>query len=623
MTAADAPEGLRARLGAGLSAGLGAGLEAARGRGLHLPSPASARGRAAQLRAWVRRSEIALVLVSTLVGAGAATLVTGMSATSQLAHVTLFGIPLDQRLSAASSLPPWRALLFPTLGGLLIGLTELWRRRRRARPAVDPVEANALRGGRMGLRDSVFVSLQTLISNGCGASVGLEAGYTQIGSGLASRTGIALNVRRTDLRILVGAGAAGAISAAFGAPITGAFYAFELIVGVYSVANVGAIMAASLAAWLTSQALGGSPYAFSALQVFPLQPWHYLVILLLGLVSTGMGVAVMRGAELSDRAFAATRLPVWLRPAAGGLMVGALALLTPQVLAAGHGAMTMDMGLQLGLRVLAGLVALKMLAALISLGSGFRGGLFFASLFMGALTGKLVGEALSRWAPGFGLDPSALMLAGMGTLAVAVVGGPLTMSFLVLETTGDLGLTAAVLTACVGTSLMVRSTFGYSFSTWRLHLRGETIRSAADVGWIRSLTVQRLMRTDVVVVPGAETLRAFRRHVPLGGRSFVVAVDGEARYLGMVSTAEAYAPERDEALDATLVASLARLPDNALMPDMNVKTAMTLFERTEAETLAVVDTPEDRRVVGVLTEAFAARRYAEELDKASRGALGD
>ena len=623
MTAADPTESLRARLGAGFSSGLSSGLDAVRGRGLHLPSPASARGRAAQLRAWVRSSEIALVMLAAAVGAGAAALVTGMSAASQLAHVTLFGIPLDQRLSASTSLDPWRVLLFPAGGGLLIGLTELWRRTRQARPAVDPVEANALRGGRMGLRDSLLVTAQTLISNGCGASVGLEAAYTQIGSGLASRTGIALNLRRTDLRIMVGAGAAGAISAAFGAPITGAFYAFELIVGVYSVANVSAIMTASLAAWLTSQALGGSPYAFSALQVFPLRPWHYLLILLMGVVATGVGVVVMRGTELSERAFAATRLPVWLRPAAGGLMVGALALVTPQVLAAGHGAMTMDMGLQLGMRVLLALVALKMLAALVSLGSGFRGGLFFASLFMGSLLGKLAGEAAARWLPGFGLDPTALMLAGMGTLAVAIVGGPLTMSFLVLETTGDLGLTAAVLTACVGTSLMVRSTFGYSFSTWRLHLRGETIRSAADVGWIRSMTVQRLMRTDAIIVRGDETLRAFRRHVPLGGRSVVVAVDAEDRYLGMVTTAEAYAPERDAALDATSVSTLARLPDNALLPDMNVKTAMTLFERTEAETLAVVDTPEDRRVVGVLTEAFAARRYAEELDKASRGAMGD
>ena len=615
MTAADAAGRLRARLTR--LPGVGVPLP------LQLPSPAAARGRAAQLRALVRSSELLLTVVAALVGAGAGSLVTGISLASQAAHMALFGLPLDQRLSAAAHVEPWRALLFPAAGGLLLGLSELWRRTRQSRPAVDPVEANALRGGRMGLRDSIVVTLQTLISNGCGASVGLEAAYTQIGAGLASRTGVALRLRRTDLRIMVGAGAAGAISAAFGAPITGAFYAFELIVGVYSVSNVSAIMAASLAAWLTSQALGGSPYAFTALQVFPLRPWHYLVILLLGLVSTGMGVAVMKGAEWSERLFSATRLPAWLRPALGGLMVGALALLTPQVLAAGHGAMTQDMGLAMGMRLMAAIIVLKALAALISLGSGFRGGLFFASLFMGALTGKLAGEAVSRWAPGFGLDPTALMLAGMGTLAVAIVGGPLTMSFLVLETTGDLGLTAAVLTACVGTSLMVRETFGYSFSTWRLHLRGETIRSAADVGWIRSLTVGRLMRSDVPTARGSDTLREFRRRTPLGSRSVVAVVDGADRYLGLVAVPDAYALDLDDKLDVKTAADLARWPDAALLPDMNVKTAMAMFDRAEAEALAVVDTAEDRRVVGLLTEAHATRRYAEELDRASRGAMGE
>ena len=618
MTQAEPAARLRARLGAHLHS-LGESLP----QPLQLPLPAAARGRMAQLRALVRSSEGLLVMVAAVVGAGAAVLVTGMSLLSQAAHVSLFGIPIDQRLSASARIPPWRALLFPTLGGLLLGLTELWRRSRQSRAAVDPVEANALHGGRMSLRDSLLVSAQTLISNGFGASVGLEAGYTQAGAGLASRTGLALRLRRTDMRIMVGAGAAAAISSAFGAPITGAFYAFELIVGVYSVANVSAIMAASLAAWLGTQALGGSPYAFHALQVFPLRPWHYLVILGMGLLATGFGVVVMKGVEHSEKAFAATRLPLWLRPALGGLLVGMLALVSPQVLAAGHGAMALDLGLVLPMKVMAGLIVLKLLAALISLGSGFRGGLFFASLFLGAMTGKLVGEGFTRWSPGSGLDPTALVLAGMGTLAVAVVGGPLTMSFLVLETTGDLGLTAAVLTACVGASLMVRETFGYSFSTWRLHLRGETIRSAADVGWIRSLTVGKLMRSDVPTVLGSDTLKTIRRRTPLGSRSVIAATDPDGRYLGLVSVPEVYAAEHDADLDTLTAADLARWPDAALLPEMNVKSAMAVFDRAEAETLAVIDTPEDRRVVGLLTEAHATRRYAEELDKASRGAFGE
>ena len=609
MTAAD-DAGLRARAAAGV------------GVPLRLHLPAEALGAMGRLRGLVRSSEVVLALVAALVGMGAGASVTGMSLVSQALHVLLFGIPVDQRLSASTHLDPWRVLLAPAAGGALLGLTELWRTWTRARTPVDPVEANALRGGRMSLRDSVLVSLQTLLSNGCGASVGLEAGYTQIGSGLASRLGLTLNLRRADLRVMVGAGAAGAISAAFGAPITGAFYAFELVIGVYTVGNVAAVMSASLAAWLTAQALGGSPYAFHAVQVYPLHPSHYLVILGLGLISAGLGVTLMRGVEMTERAFAASRLPPWARPALGGLIVGSLALITPQVLAAGHGAMGRDLGVTLPAKVMLGLIGLKMLAALVSLGSGFRGGLFFSSLFIGALTGKLFGQGFTHFLPEYGLDPAACMLAGMGTLAVAVVGGPLTMSFLVLETSGDLGLTAAVLTACVGTSLAVRETFGYSFSTWRLHLRGETIRSAADVGWIRNLTVGKLMRSDVRVMDGSATLAELRRSVPLGSRHVVVAVDEASHYLGVVAMADAFAAERDAAKDTTRVSDLAKLKESALLPDMNVKTAMSLFDRAEAETLAVVDNAEDRRVVGLLTEAYATRRYAEELDKASRGLVG-
>ena len=483
---------------------------------IRLPRPAEARGLAAQFRTSVRSSEVLLVIVAALVGVGAGALVTGMSAIAQLAHVIFFGIALDQRLSAVDRVTPLAALTVPVLGGLTIGLIELWRRHREARVAVDPVEANALRGGRMSLRDSIVVSLETLISNGSGASVGLEAGYTQIGAGLASRLGLMLRLRRKDLRVMVGCGAAGAIAAAFGAPLTGAFYAFELIVGVYSVSNVAAIMAASLSAVLTATALGGAPYALNAAPVTGIQPIHYVMLMGIGLVACAIGVAVMQTTAWVERGFEMSRLPKWARPAVGGLIIGGFALISPQVLGAGHGAMKLDVPLDLPMRALALLIVLKLVSSMISLGSGFRGGLFFASIFVGALIGKFSAAVYGRWLPGFGLDPTACILTGMGVFAVAVVGGPLTMSFLVLETTGDFTVTAPILAACVVTSLAVRETFGYSFSTWRLHLRGETIRSAADVGWVRSMTVGKLMRKVPRTIPASASLTEFRP--PLSAR---------------------------------------------------------------------------------------------------------
>ena len=597
----------------------------ASGLPLRTPRPASARGLLAQLRGLIRASELGLVLVAGLVGCLAGAMVTFMSDLSQAAHVALFHIPLDERLSAVARVHLPAALVVPVGGGALIGLSELWRNWRKARTPVDPVEANALRGGRMSLRDSVLVALQTVVSNGSGASVGLEAGYTQIGSGVASRLGIMLNLRRADLRIMVGAGAAGAIAAAFAAPLTGAFYAFELIVGVYSVSNVAAIMTAALTAVLTGAALSGgsAPYSLHAAPVAPLHPVHYLAIVMLGLCSAFLGVAVMRTVALVERAFALTRLPPVLRPALGGLILGGLALITPQVLAAGHGALRLDWPLDLSMKTLVMLIVLKLCASMISLGSGFRGGLFFASLFIGSLVGKLYGVGLERLMPGFGLDVTACMLAGMGTVAVAIVGGPLTMSFLVLETTGDFTLTGAVLAACVAASLTVREVFGYSFSTWRLHLRGETIRSAADVGWVRSLTVGRLMRKDVATIDDRATVADFRRKYPLGSRNYVVVLDGDGRYRGLLATAEAFSADLDDDAPKMRISELGRLGDTALLPEMNVKEAMDTFGKAEAETLAVVDGPDTKQVVGLLNEAYATRRYAEALNNASRDVVGE
>ncbi len=596
----------------------------AAGLPIRAPLPARARGLLAQFRGLVRASEVLLVLIAGVIGCIAGAMVTFMSDLTQAAHIALFHIPLDERLSAVARVHLPAALLVPVGGGLLIGLSELWRNWAKARTPVDPVEANALRGGRMSLRDSVLVALQTVVSNGSGGSVGLEAGYTQIGSGIASRIGIMLNLRRSDLRIMVGAGAAGAIAAAFAAPLTGAFYAFELIVGVYSVGNVAAIMTAALTAVLTGAALSGgaAPYSLHAAAVAPLHTVHYLAIVMLGLCSAFLGIAVMRTVALVERGFAATRLPPALRPALGGLILGGLALVTPQVLGAGHGALRLDWPLNLSIKTLMLLIALKLTASMVSLGSGFRGGLFFASLFVGSLVGKLYGVGLERLMPGFGLDVTACMLAGMGTVAVAIVGGPLTMSFLVLETTGDFTLTGAVLAACIASSLTVREVFGYSFSTWRLHLRGETIRSATDVGWVRSLTVGRLMRKDVATIPARSTVAEFRRRYPLGSRNVVVVLDQEDRYVGLLATAEAFSADLDETAAKMRISELAHLADIALLPEMNVKEAMDTFGKAESETLAVVEDPQSKHVVGLLNEAYATRRYAEALNDANRHVVG-
>ncbi|MDQ2860195.1 MAG: chloride channel protein, partial [Pseudomonadota bacterium] len=520
-----------------------------------------------------------------------------------------------QRLSSLAALPLSRLAVLPA-GGLLLGvLTWLWVA-RRPKPMVDPVEANALHGGRMSMRDSLFVGVQSIISNGFGASVGLEAAYAQVGAAIASLTGGALNLRRNDLRTFVGAGAGAGIAAAFGAPLTGAFYGFEIIIGSYAVANVAPVVAAALAATLVTGLLHAQPLSIHAVATDTLTLTHYLLFAALGLLCALVGVAIMRLVAITESVVSRLPGPAWPRLMLGGLVLAALAFAWPQTLSSGHGAMRAGLFADLAIGVLVIAILAKSAASIVALGFGFRGGLFFASLYLGSLIGRLFALSLTAAGLDTGIDPLAASLVGMGALAVAIIGGPFTMTFLVLETTGDFALTAATLTGAIVASVVVRETFGYSFSTWRLHLRGETIRSAHDVGWLRTLTAGRMMRADAATTPAAASLEAFRRRFPLGSTRRVVAVDAAGHYAGVIRLAAAYADHEQTGP----VGDLAINRDYWLSPAMSIKDIMRVFDTTESDELAVLG--ETGEVLGVLSEAYATRRYAEELEKARRGLVG-
>ncbi|HET7411219.1 MAG TPA: chloride channel protein, partial [Pararhizobium sp.] len=420
----------------------------------------------ARLRVLTRRGEIWLVVLAASIGIAAGLAVVGLRDAAQEMHVLLYHLHPAQRLSGIEAIRPYPDALIPLVGGVLLGLLALLLRRRKNRP-VDPVEANALHGGRMSLTGSLIIVLQTLISNGFGASVGLEAAYTQIGSGMASKLGAKFRLRRADLRILVGCGSAAAIAAAFGAPLTGAFYGFELIIGTYTIASLAPVICASIAAVLVSEAISdGHTGIFVHISEIIGTP-QIALLLVLGLISGAMGILIMYLVTLIGSGFNRIRMPAYMRPALGGILLGLMAIVSPKILSSGHAALQESFALGgFGLKMALLLLCLKVLASSVSIGSGFRGGLFFASLFLGGLVGQIFYGIVTFIEPGI-LDPAVAMLVGMTGLAAAVVGGPLTMSFLALEASGSLPLTVAVLVAAVASSLLVRETFGYSFTTWR------------------------------------------------------------------------------------------------------------------------------------------------------------
>ncbi|MCX2695932.1 MULTISPECIES: chloride channel protein [Ochrobactrum] len=574
-----------------------------------------------RMRAVVRGSEIGLVIAGALVGIISALAVAAIAGISQRMHQALFGLADGERLSSASQLE-WTAYFAPLAGGILMGVLIWVLARWRKKPIVDPIEANALHGGRLSLTDSFILVGQNLVSNGFGASVGLEAAYTQLSSGFASRIGRALKLRRADLRTLVGCGAAAAIASAFNAPLTGAFYAFELIIGVYSIATLAPVVVAAIVGMLVTQAIGGAPLVIHVGQLDGIAARDYVPALVLGLIAAGIAILIMRGVTTVERVARKSVVPTVLAPAFGGAIIGMIAFVAPQVLASGHGALHLDLNANLTIPVLLLLIFAKSLASAVSIGSGFRGGLFFASLFLGALTGKLF-AALTGYVLPLTLEPEVYAVIGMSSMAVAIIGGPLTMTFLALELTGDFPIAMLVLGAVVSSSLMVRKTFGYSFATWRFHLRGEAIRSAHDIGWVRNLTVLRMMRHDVRTVSIDTDIETFRNDFPLGSTQRVIAVDGEGRYVGMIPVPEAYSESFDSTDTQKGIIDLLRYQDEFLLPQMNAKEAVVRFDRAEAEALAVINNAQERKVLGLLSEAHTLRRYSEELDRRRREISGE
>ena len=573
-----------------------------------------------RLRAFVRAHETSLVVLAALVGSLAGLVVAAMSAAVELLHVVLFNLEMGDRLSSQFRIDPLRAVLVPTLGGLLLGVAFLLLLRWRPAREIDPIEANALHGGRMSFRGSVIVALQTIWSSSVGASVGLEAGYTQLASGLAASLGRGFHLRRADQRLMVGCGAAAAIAGAFGAPLAGAFYAFELVMGGYTPSSLTPVGVAAVAGYFVAHAFTVLSLGVGVGPVGDVLGRDLAIAASLGILAALFGIGIMRSVALCEVLLSKTGLWSPLRLALGGLAVGLLALLTPQVMSSGHGALHFDGIISMPLAAIAAVFVLKTIASVVSLGSGFRGGLFFATLFLGALGGRLFAAGFDTIWPGLDLDPNVYAIVGMSALSASVIGGPLTMSFIALELTGNLWLTTIVLVAVIISTQITRELFGYSFATWRFHLRGETIRSAADVGWIRDLTVRRLMRPDVTTVNADMPMQEFRAKFPLGSKTQVVAVDAAGHYVGLVLVAEAHAPDIEPGKGLHGILHHRHV---VLHPGLNIQEAIAVFDAAEAESLAVVENSGEHRPIGILTEAHAMRRYAEESERQRREVTGD
>ena len=562
------------------------------------------------------RETLTVLAIAVVGGAAIGAAVTGVRTGVGQVQALLFGVDVNAFGSAAVT--PWRVVLVPIVGGLVLGLLLVLAGRLGRLAITDPVEANALEGGRMSLVDSLVLVGLSVVSISIGGSVGFEAAMTQLGAGTLSVVGQRLGLPRRALRTLVACGTGAGIAAIFGAPLTGTLYALELVVGGYAVrALMPTLVAAAMSGLVTHLLVGYQPIFFAPAVGTP-AIWHFGLAVLVGTAAAAVGLAVMRGTTLYESLLAGGRVPSILRPAAGGLLLALLALAVPEVMGPGHNGIDAILAGQDAVAATAAILLAKVAASLVCVGSGFRGGLFSSSLFLGAalacvLHGVVVAPLLGPAAP-----IELTVVAGMAGVASSIVGTPIAIVLLAVETSGlHTGVVTVALTVVVA-GYLTRRLFGYSFSTWRFHVRGRDLAGPRDIGRLHGLTLADVPLDDPPRAPLDADVAAAAA-IAHGARSLVVALEAaDGRFAGLV--------RRDRLVEA--LAAEPGMPVRSLIEpaDAAVGLGDRLLDHIEAVgeaavgELPVVDAA--GHLVGLVAEAAVLRRYLTELAAADRDDAG-
>jgi chloride channel protein, CIC family len=571
-----------------------------------------------RLRDWLRRSPAGLVGLALAVGAGA-----GIGAVVFRYLILWFTVLFSGHAdySAAGHAPNplvpalgmWFVLLAPIVGGLIYGpLVDRFAREARGHGVPEVMLAVAQHGGRIRPQVAVVKSLASAVCIGAGGSVGREGPIVQIGSALGSAVGQLVRVPESRLRLLVACGAAGGISATFNAPIAGVVFALELILRDIEAESFGVVVLASVVANVIGRAaFGNAP--FLALPPFELLSlWEYGLYAGLGLFAAVAGVAFIRvlyGMEdLVDRVW---RWPEWLRPGVGGLLLGTLLLILPQMYGVGYPVLERAIRGQYAVSFLLVLLAGKILATSLTIGIGGSGGVFAPSLFMGAMVGTTYGTVATAVLPSITGPAGAYGLVGMGAVFAAAARAPMTAVIIIFELTGEyqiiLPLMFAVALAAGISNLLSEDTI----YTLKLRRRGIDIARPGPQRLLEGTTVAEAMQPIPPAVPYDQSLSETIARFAHERLDAAPVVDRDGRYRGILHSRTLDGHLQHDGT-AAVAGELASAPPT-LTENQSLESAITLLLRDDGSGLPVL-VRDGRAVVGWLTHRDVLRLYSQRLE---------
>jgi CIC family chloride channel protein len=446
-----------------------------------------------------------------------------------------------ENVASAAAAAPWPVvLLAPAAGGLIVGLLlTRFVTGRRPLGVPDVIEARALGGRRLGLRDGLWSAIITIISLGSGASAGREGPVVHLGATLSEKLCQTLKLAGTPERTLIACGVASAISASFNAPIAGVLFAHEVILGHYAMSAFVPIVMSSVVGGIVSRLWFGEVAAFVIPDYAITSYWEVPAFALLGVTCAAVAVIFQFALTGTDYLARNVAMPLWARPAIGGLAVGAIAIFVPDVLGVGYETADKALHAALPIGMMLMLIVAKTAATAITLASRFGGGIVSPALYLGAMTGGAYGLMAASVFPQMASSEGLYAILGMGAVAAAVLGAPISTTVMVFELTGGYALTIALLFTVSIAAGLTFAIHGRSYFHWQLETRGLFVSEGPHHYLFRSVRVRDFLEPladDAEVAafdPGAgevflrptDTLESALRTFDASGQASVPVVD--------------------------------------------------------------------------------------------------
>lgn len=570
----------------------------------------------ALIRLYLRRAKasdyVFSILVAALIGLGGGFAAIGFRYLIRFVQWVAFG-SWHYGLEVVKSVP-WYVLIFiPAVGIVAIyPLVNRVAREAKGHGVPEVMEAVAIHGGVIRPRLVLVKALASAVCIGTGGSVGREGPIVQIGSAFGSAVGRIFRVSASRLRTFVGCGAAAGIAGTFNAPVAGAIFAVEVILGDFGVTQFSPIVISSVVSTILCRYYLGDMPAFIVPSYELVSAYELIPYSVLGLTAAFVGVGFSSILYKLEDVLGGLKIPDITKAALGGLAIGGIAIGFPHILGVGYESIDMALAGEMASYLLLGLVLLKLLATSITLASGGSGGIFAPSLFLGAMTGGFMGTIVHSLLPSITAGSGAYAMVGMGAVVSATTHAPLTAMIIIFEMTGDYKIVPPLMAACVIATVVATRLRRTSIYTEKLTRRGVELFDPIEINVLKRMPVSNVMIPDPVVVSEETPFRELMDLVVNSTRSeFFVVGEGQS-YVGTISVHQLRQILLDgDWLDQLIIArDMADSTHPSLGPGDDLDLAMKLFTHEYVTELPVIS---EAKLIGSVRESDVLEVYHREL----------